>query len=43
MPTYSIEDAKARLAELIDQALAGEQVWIARDGAPVVELGQGRP
>jgi antitoxin (DNA-binding transcriptional repressor) of toxin-antitoxin stability system len=38
MPTYSIEDAKARLAELIDKALAGEEVWIARDGAPAVEL-----
>ena len=38
MATYSIEEAKARLSELIDKALAGEGVTITRDGKPVAEL-----
>ncbi len=38
MATYSIEEAKALLSELIDKALAGEGVTIMRDGKPVAEL-----
>ena len=38
MPTYSIVEAKARLTQLIEQALAGEEVTITRDGKPVAEL-----
>src|SRR5271166_1099832 len=38
MATYSIEEAKALLSELIDKALAGEGVTITRDGKPVAEL-----
>jgi len=38
MATYSIAEAKARLSQLIDQALAGEEVTITRDGKPVAEL-----
>jgi prevent-host-death family protein len=38
MATYSIEEAKALLSELIDKALAGERVTITRDGKPVAEL-----
>ncbi len=38
MATYSIEEARARLSELIDKALAGEGVTITRDGKPVAEL-----
>jgi antitoxin (DNA-binding transcriptional repressor) of toxin-antitoxin stability system len=38
MATYSIEEAKKLLSELIDKALAGEDVRIARDGEPVVQL-----
>ncbi len=38
MATYSIAEAAARLSELIDKAVAGEGVTIARDGKPVAEL-----
>jgi prevent-host-death family protein len=38
MPRYSIAEAKDRLAALVDEAIAGENVTITRDGAPVVEL-----
>jgi antitoxin (DNA-binding transcriptional repressor) of toxin-antitoxin stability system len=38
MATYSIEEAKKLLSELIDKALAGEDARIARDGEPVVHL-----
>ena len=38
MPRYSIAEAKDRLAAIVDEAIAGEQVTITRDGAPVVEL-----
>jgi antitoxin (DNA-binding transcriptional repressor) of toxin-antitoxin stability system len=41
MATYSIEEAKKLLSELIDKALAGEDVRIARDGEPVVQLRAG--
>jgi prevent-host-death family protein len=38
MSTHSIVEAKNRLSELIDRALAGEGVVITRHGRPVVEL-----
>lgn len=43
MPTYSIAEAKARLSQLIDQALAGEEVTITRNGKPVAELRAAAP
>ena len=36
MTTYSVAEAKNRLSELIDRALAGEGVTITRRGRPVV-------
>ena len=38
MSTHSVAEAKNRLSELIDRALAGEGVTITRHGRPVVEL-----
>jgi prevent-host-death family protein len=38
MSTHSIAEAGADLSALIDRALAGEPVVIARDGQPVVAL-----
>ena len=38
MATYSIAEAKARLSELIDKAIAGEDVTITHYGKPVAEL-----
>ncbi|HET7716616.1 MAG TPA: type II toxin-antitoxin system prevent-host-death family antitoxin [Bauldia sp.] len=38
MSTHSVAEAKNRLSELIDRALAGEGVTITRHGHPVVEL-----
>ncbi|TCS15525.1 type II toxin-antitoxin system prevent-host-death family antitoxin [Caulobacter sp. BK020] len=38
MSTYSVADAKNGLPRLIDRALDGEEVIIARHGKPVVEL-----
>ncbi len=38
MTEYSVADAKNRLPTLIDKALQGEEVVIARRGKPVVEL-----
>jgi prevent-host-death family protein len=38
MTTHSVADAKNHLPQLIDRALAGEQVVITRHGHPVVEL-----
>lgn len=38
MGTHSVADAKNHLSELIDRALAGEDVTITRHGRPVVEL-----
>lgn len=34
----NVAEAKARLSALIDAALAGDEVVIARDGRPVVKL-----
>jgi prevent-host-death family protein len=38
MSEHSIIEARDRLSELIDRALAGEEVVIIRDGRPVVAL-----
>lgn len=35
---FSIEEAQARLAELLDRAAAGEEVIIARDGEAPLRL-----
>jgi prevent-host-death family protein len=44
LPTYNVADAKNALPRLIDRALQGEEVVIARRGRPVVELKPlGRP
>jgi len=36
--SYSVAEAKNRLSELIERALAGEDVTITRHGKPVVTL-----
>ncbi len=36
--SYSVAEAKNRLSELIERALAGEDVTITRHGKPVVML-----
>jgi prevent-host-death family protein len=38
MTRVNIAEAKARLSELIDRALAGEEVVIARRDVPVIRL-----
>jgi prevent-host-death family protein len=38
MEIANIHEAKAHLSRLIDQALAGEEVQIARSGQPLVRL-----
>jgi prevent-host-death family protein len=38
MPTVTLEDAKARLDELIEQLQPGEAVIITRDQKPVARL-----
>lgn len=38
MTDYSVTEAKNRLPELIDRALAGEDVTITRHGQAVVEI-----
>jgi antitoxin (DNA-binding transcriptional repressor) of toxin-antitoxin stability system len=38
MPTADIHQAETELSKLIDAALRGEAVVIARDGVPVVKL-----
>jgi prevent-host-death family protein len=38
MQIANVHDAKARLSQLIDRALAGEDVQIARAGQPLVRL-----
>ena len=38
MGTHSVAEAKNRLPELIDRALDGEDIVIARHGRPVAEL-----
>lgn len=38
VPTYTVHTAKTQLSRLIAQALAGEEVIIARDTEPAVRL-----
>ena len=38
MPIANVHQAKTQLSKLIDAALKGEEVVIARDGVPVVRL-----
>lgn len=38
MPAADLADMDPRLAELIEAALKGEEVVIARDGVPVAKL-----
>ncbi len=38
MSTYSVAEAKARFAELIDRALEGEAVVITRHGQPTISF-----
>jgi prevent-host-death family protein len=38
MPTITIEEAQAKLPELIDKLAPGEEVVITRDAQPVAQL-----
>jgi prevent-host-death family protein len=38
MARYNIAAAKAKLSELVDKAMAGEEVIIARDNKPLLKL-----
>ena len=38
MPTINIHAAKTHLSRLVDQAVAGEEIIIARAGKPVARL-----
>lgn len=38
MARYNIAQAKAKLSELVDKALAGEEVIIARANKPLLKL-----
>ncbi|MCI0572596.1 MAG: type II toxin-antitoxin system prevent-host-death family antitoxin [Myxococcaceae bacterium] len=38
MTEVNIAEAKARLSELVNRALAGEEIVIARDHKPLVKL-----
>ena len=38
MPTYNVHAAKSQLSRLLDAAMAGEDVVIAKAGKPVVRL-----
>lgn len=38
MPSYSVEEAQARLPQLIEQLTAGEPVIITRDQQPIARL-----
>ena len=38
MKTVNMHEAKSRLSSLVEEALAGEEVIIARAGKPVVKL-----
>jgi prevent-host-death family protein len=43
MSVYTIAQAKDQLSKLVNEAIAGEDVTIARHGKPVVELRPARP
>lgn len=38
MAQFNIGDARDRLYELVDRALSGEEVILARDGEPLLKL-----
>lgn len=38
MPRFNIAEAKARFSELVERALAGEDVIVARDHKPLLKL-----
>lgn len=38
MATFNVADAKARFSELLQKAMVGEEVIIARDNRPLVRL-----
>jgi len=38
MPAINLNEAKANLSRLVDAAVAGEEVIIAKAGKPVVRL-----
>ena len=38
METVNIYDAKTRLSQLVDQAAAGEDVVVSRNGKPLVRI-----
>ena len=38
MAKFNIADAKSRFSELVQKAMVGEEVIIARDNKPVVKL-----
>jgi prevent-host-death family protein len=38
MPRYNIADFKAHLSDLVNRALAGEEVIVARDNRPLLKL-----
>lgn len=40
MATVNIYDAKTRLSQLVDQAAAGEDVVVSRNGKPLVRITQ---
>ena len=38
MPSYNIAEFKAHLSNLVNRALAGEEVIVARDNKPLLKL-----
>ena len=38
MARFNIAEAKARLSELVEKALAGEEVIVSRDNKPLLKL-----
>ncbi len=38
MSTFNIAEAKARFSELVERALAGDEVIVARDNKPLLKL-----
>ena len=38
MARFNIAEAKARFSELVEKALAGEEVIVARDNRPLLKL-----
>jgi len=38
MAKYNIAEAKARFSELVEKALAGDEVVVARDNKPLLKL-----